>query len=73
MFNRLRADYLRRTAVAPNPDPAPSAVVVEQVPAWLEMVELAASVTAERAAPRRVVGEHVPRTHPEDVDGAGGS
>jgi transposase len=46
VFNRLRADYLQRVA-GPSRDSEPGSAVVEQVPAWLEPVGLAATFKAE--------------------------
>jgi transposase len=68
VFNRLRADYVRRTA-APSPDPEPAPAVLDQVPAWLETIELAATLSAERHAPRRMAGEHKSRIDPQERDG----
>jgi transposase len=57
VFNRLRADYLRWLANPSSDGPSASAVV-DQVPAWVELVELAASLEAERAARGPVDVDH---------------
>lgn len=57
VYNRLRADYRRRTEGTP-PGPESAVPDVGQVPAWLQMVELTASMQAEHASPQRVRGEH---------------
>jgi transposase len=49
VFNRLRADYLRRLRTACSDEPSASAVV-DQVPTWIELVDVAASLQTERAA-----------------------
>ena len=70
VFNRLRADYLRRTQT-PLVGPGPVSTDLDEVPTWLELVQLTESVRAERAeraeraAPGRSVGEHA-STRPAD-------
>ena len=70
VFNRLRADYLRRTTTV-SPHPEPSSEDAVEVPAWMEVVELSTSLSAERAAPKRVRGEHLLKTEHGELDGAG--
>lgn len=50
VFNRLRADYVRRRAITEDLGSPSEPVTVEQVPAWLDVVELGAALSAERAA-----------------------
>lgn len=66
VFNRLRSDYLRRTATGAA-DPVVAPADVSQVPAWAELVEVAASVRDERITPRRSAGERR-KLEPEDLE-----
>jgi hypothetical protein len=68
VYNRLRSDYARRTATPP-PAPAPAPAVEDRVPAWLEMVELAASLDAARDARQGVDGERAATTDLAELDG----